>query len=160
MAFRSVARARGGHQEVPGGQPLLNTISSAAESSSNGLMFSDRLSQVFDSDCALSLLSSSTHTPSINLGHEMSVDRVPICGQPMLSNLEYGAGLGLYSHIQATSNNVSTAGVLCSGVENERGGTDAVSDAIEADLHCQSIFHDEAEGTSDRVSRSLPFSWY
>ncbi|XP_020592896.1 squamosa promoter-binding-like protein 18 isoform X2 [Phalaenopsis equestris] len=137
------------------------TISSATESSSSRkIIFTNGLPRHVDSDCALSLLSSSTHTPSINLGHEMSVDRVPICGQPMLSNLEYGAGLGLYSHIQATSNNVSTAGVLCSGVENERGGTDAVSDAIEADLHCQSIFHDEAEGTSDRVSRSLPFSWY
>ncbi|XP_020572090.1 squamosa promoter-binding-like protein 18 [Phalaenopsis equestris] len=112
-------------------QPLLNTISSAAESSSNGLMFSDRLSQVFDSDCALSLLSSSAQTSGINQSH---------MGQPLLSNLHYGG----YSH---------------SPMEEEHVGTVLVPDSGETDLHCQSMFQVGDEEGSDCGSESIPFSW-
>ncbi|KAH0466712.1 hypothetical protein IEQ34_003950 [Dendrobium chrysotoxum] len=142
-------------------QPLLKTISSAAESSSRKIILTNGLPRTLDSDCALSLLSSSTHTPTISLGQDIPVERIQAGDQPMLSSLDYGIGLGLYSHLQATANNVSmTTGFLCSGIENEHVSTVLVSDAIEADLHCQRIFHVEGEGTSDRASHCLPFSWY
>lgn len=126
-------------------QPLLKTISSAAESSSNSIMFSDRLSQVFDSDCALSLLSSSARTSGINQSHMVSADRIPM-GQPLLSNLHYGVTLSGYSH---------------SPMEEERVGTVLVPDSGETDdLHCQSMFQVGDEEASDCASESIPFSWH
>nr|AGI62062.1 SQUAMOSA promoter-binding-like 14 [Erycina pusilla] len=118
-------------------QQLLKTISSAAESSSNSIMFSDRLSHVFDSDCALSLLSSSARTAGIDQSH-----RIPM-GQPLLSNLHYGVTLSGYSH---------------SPMEEERV---LVPDSGENDdLHCQSMFQVGDEEESDCASESIPFSWH
>ncbi|PKU79141.1 Squamosa promoter-binding-like protein 18 [Dendrobium catenatum] len=139
----------------------LEPISSAAESSNKKIILTNGLPRTLHSDCALSLLSSSTNAPTISLSQDIPVERIQAGDQPILSSLDYGIGLGLYSHLQATANNVSmTTGFLCSGIENEHVSTVLVSDAIEADLHCQRIFHVEGEGTSDRASHCLPFSWY
>ncbi|KAL0906748.1 hypothetical protein M5K25_025266 [Dendrobium thyrsiflorum] len=124
-------------------QPLLNTISSAAESSTNSILFSDRLSPVFDSDCALSLLSSSAQTSCINQSHMVPADRIPM-GQPLLSNLHYGVSLSGYSH---------------SPMEEEHVRTVLVPDSGETDLHCQSMFQVGDEDASDCASECIPFSW-
>ncbi|MQM13218.1 hypothetical protein Taro_046142 [Colocasia esculenta] len=136
-------------------QPLLNTISSS-ESSSNKL-FSNGLTQALDSDCALSLLSSPTQTSSINLGHMLPADRIPM-GQPLVSSLHQYGGLSHYSHSQA-SNTVSSTGFSCSGAEDEQVGTVLVSDASDVDLHCQGIFQLGVDGTSGGASQAIPFSW-
>ncbi|XP_008801848.2 squamosa promoter-binding-like protein 16 isoform X1 [Phoenix dactylifera] len=133
-------------------QPLLRT-SSLAESCGNKF-FSDGLTQVLDSDCALSLLSSPTQASGINVGQMVSDDRIPM-GQPLVSTIQY-SGLGRYPGSQASSS-VSPAGFSCSGIEDEHIGTVLVSDAGEAELHCQSIFHVGGEGPS--TSQALPFSW-
>nr|AGI62057.1 SQUAMOSA promoter-binding-like 9 [Erycina pusilla] len=130
-------------------QPPFKTISSAPE---RKIIFTNGLPKPhLDSDRALSLLSSSTHTPCISLGHEMSVHRIAASGQPVFSSLEYGIGVGLHSNFQATSNPV---------VEKEQVSDVMVSDAIEGELHCHRIFQIDGEGTSNVASQSLPFSWY
>ncbi|KAI0524603.1 hypothetical protein KFK09_003980 [Dendrobium nobile] len=136
------------------------TISSAAESSRHKIIFSDGLPPVLDSDCALSLLSSSNQTSGINMGHMVPVDRIPM-GQPLPSCLQYSStSLQRYSRSQAASDNVSPTGFSCSTrVENEHLSTVLVSDATEAHLHCQNIFNVGDEGPSDEASHSLHFSW-
>nr|XP_010926841.1 squamosa promoter-binding-like protein 16 [Elaeis guineensis] len=135
-------------------QPLLKAIPPSESSSSK--MFPDGLTQVLDSDCALSLLSSPSQNSSINLCPIVpSADRIPM-GQPLVPSLQYG--LARYTHSQA-SNSVSPTGFTCSGVEDEHVGTVLVPGANDAELHCQSIFHVGGEGSSDGASQTLPFSW-
>ncbi|KAG0458219.1 hypothetical protein HPP92_023376 [Vanilla planifolia] len=85
-------------------------------------------------------------------------DSIPI-GQPLHSDLQYGADTGGYVRSHAASENVSPTGFSCSGVENDHISTVLVSDANEAELNCQSLFHIEGGGPSDEASHSLPFSW-
>ncbi|XP_064997358.1 squamosa promoter-binding-like protein 16 isoform X1 [Musa acuminata AAA Group] len=121
------------------GRTAMETVS-AAESSSR--IFSDGLTQVLDSDCALSLLSSPTQTSSINVGRMLSAGVVAV-GEPLVSSLQY-------------------SGFSCSRVEDDQTGGVLISDAdadTDADLHCQDIFHVGGEGSSDVASHSLPFSW-
>ncbi|PKA61358.1 Squamosa promoter-binding-like protein 16 [Apostasia shenzhenica] len=133
-------------------QPLVDSISSAAESSSSKIVFSD------SSDCALSLLSSPTRTSGINLGHMVPADGIPM-GQPLLSSLHYGEGLGRFSSCaRPDSRVVSATGFSCSGVDDENLGTVLVPDGGEGSLHCQSMFHVGEEAASDEVSQSIPFS--
>nr|XP_010927740.1 squamosa promoter-binding-like protein 16 [Elaeis guineensis] len=135
-------------------QPLLKTIPS--ESSSRKI-FSNNLTQVLDSDCALSLLSSPTQNSGINLSQVVpSPDRIPM-GQPLVSNLHYD-GLARDTRSQL-SNSISPAGFSCPGMEDGHVGTVLVSDANDAKLHCQSIFHVDGEG-SNGTSQTLPFSWH
>ncbi|KAK8958650.1 Squamosa promoter-binding-like protein 16 [Platanthera guangdongensis] len=131
-----------------------------AESGGGKVIFTDGLFGAFDSDCALSLLSSSARTPDISIGLDGAVDRIPM-GQPVLQGLEYGSGLGRYSCLKETSNDVSTA-FLCSEVEDENEGSALISDAVmEAEIHCQQrIFHVGGEGhNSDGASQFFPFAW-
>ncbi|EHA8588230.1 putative Squamosa promoter-binding-like protein 16 [Cocos nucifera] len=134
-------------------QPL-KTNSLAEKSSSSSKFFSQGLTQVLDSDCALSLLSSPTQTSAINVGQMVPADRIPM-GQPLVSTIQYG-DLGRYSGSQA-SNSVSPIGFSCSGIEDEHVGTVLISNTGDAHLHCQSIFHVGGEGPS--TSQALPFSW-
>ncbi|WOK99340.1 hypothetical protein Cni_G08052 [Canna indica] len=136
-------------------QPLLKTVSSI-ESSSGGKIFSDGLTQVLDSECALSLLSSPTQTSSINVGQMLPAGRIPI-GQPLVSGLHYSS-LDPYTDSQAPRNVLPTE-FSCSRVEDEHVGGVVVSDT-DADLHCQGMFHVGEEGSSDGVSGTLPFSWH
>lgn len=145
-------------------QPLINTISfSGSNSNSNGSKFfsshrhhqqqhqqqSRGLTQVRDSDCALSLLSSPTQTPSVDHHH------IPV-GQPLAQSLQQQfRGLISYPPRSQSSNNVSTTGFSCSGMENEHvvsnvlvsGATNDVTD-----LQCSGTFHPPS-------SSALPFSW-
>ncbi|XP_008777032.2 squamosa promoter-binding-like protein 18 [Phoenix dactylifera] len=132
----------------------LKTNSLAEGSSSSSKFFSDRLTQVLDSECALSLLSSPTQTSGVNVGQMVPADRIPM-GQPLVSTIQY-SDLGRYSGSQA-SNSVSPTGFSCSGIDDEHVATVLVSDANDAHLHCQSIFHVGGEGPSS--SQALPFSW-
>ncbi|ONK58504.1 uncharacterized protein A4U43_C09F13750 [Asparagus officinalis] len=134
-------------------QPLLKTISAPENSGNTNKLFSPL-------DCALSLLSSPPQTSSINLGQIVpSTDRIPM-GQPLISYS--GLGLGRYSGSHGESNHhVSTTGFSCSGMEDEHvGSTVLVSDASDAEMHCQGLFGvGGGEGSSDGGSQAIPFSW-
>lgn len=132
-------------------QPLLKNTPPSAESSSKILC--DRIQQVH-SDCALSLLSSSTQNPGIALSQMLPAGRIPM-HQSLLSSLPYG-NLGLHSSSQASSY-VSPASFSCSGVENEQVGM-VFACGADTDLHCQSVFH-VPEGSSEGVSQTFPFCW-
>uniref|UniRef100_A0A1D1Y8E3 Squamosa promoter-binding-like protein 16 n=1 Tax=Anthurium amnicola TaxID=1678845 RepID=A0A1D1Y8E3_9ARAE len=135
--------------------PLLSTM--ASSESSNRKMYSNGLTQVPESDCALSLLSSPTQTSGINLGHMLSADRIPM-GQPLVSSLQQYGGLSRYSRSHAL-NNVSPTGFSCSGMDDAEVGTVMVSDPSDAGLQYQGIFHVGADGTSNETSQAIPFSW-
>ncbi|XP_073013925.1 squamosa promoter-binding-like protein 16 [Typha latifolia] len=135
-------------------QPLLKPICSAE--SSNSKIFPDGLTQVLDSDCALSLLSSPTQTSGINIGQMVPADRIPM-GQPLVSSLQYSA-LTRYSASQV-SNSVSSTGFSCSAMVNEQIGTVLVSDAADTDLRCEDMFHVGGVASSDGTPQALPFTW-
>ncbi|KAJ6837216.1 uncharacterized protein M6B38_121745 [Iris pallida] len=141
-------------------QPLLKSIASAESSSSSSKIFHDGLTQVLDSDCALSLLSSPPQTSAMNFGqiNVPSSNRIPI-GQPLLP---YGGSLGLgrFSGSHQGSSHVSTTGFSCSGMEDENvGSTVLVSDGSDSEMNCQVLFGVGGEGSSDGGSQVLPFSW-
>lgn len=144
--------------EMALGNRTAKTISSAAEGSGSKIIFSDGLPPVLDSDCALSLLSSSNQTTGINISHMVPVDRIPMA-QPLPSSLQYGSSFDRYSRSRTATDNASPSGFSCSGVENDHLSTVLVSDATEADLNCQNIFNVGDEGASDGASHSLHFSW-
>ncbi|MQL80646.1 hypothetical protein Taro_013115 [Colocasia esculenta] len=135
--------------------PLFSAL--ASSESSNNKMFPNGLTHVPDSDCALSLLSSPTPTSGINLEHMLPADRIPV-GQPLVSSLQQYGGLSRYSRPHAP-NNVSPTGFSCSGIEDTQTGAVMVSDASDAGLHYQGIFHLGADATSDGASQAIPFSW-
>ncbi|KAJ6802631.1 uncharacterized protein M6B38_192250 [Iris pallida] len=134
-------------------QPLLKTAS-AESSCSSSKIFPDGLTQVLESDCALSLLSSTPRTSAMNLGQIVpSGDRIPM-GQPLLP---YSASLGLgrYSGSHQGPNRFS-----CSGLEDDHvGSTVLVSDGSDAEMNCHGLFGVGGEGSSDGGSQALPFSW-
>ncbi|XP_010249063.1 PREDICTED: squamosa promoter-binding-like protein 18 [Nelumbo nucifera] len=127
-------------------QPLLNSIASS-ESEGSRKMFSDGLTRVLDSDCALSLLSSPPmQTSGISLNHVVQPDPIPIA-QPLVPVLQY-SGVGRYPCSQ--------------GVEDEQASV-LVPDASDVDaLHCHGVIHlgSESDGsTQNGGPQTLPFSW-
>ncbi|RRT52723.1 hypothetical protein B296_00030144, partial [Ensete ventricosum] len=99
-------------------------------------MFNNGLTQVFDSDCALSLLSAPTQTSDVSLSHMVPpADRIPM-GQPLVSSLQYGR------------------------MEDQHNGIFLVPDhATDVEINCQNIYHSGGEGSSDAACQTLPFSW-
>ncbi|XP_043726211.1 squamosa promoter-binding-like protein 16 [Telopea speciosissima] len=128
-------------------QPLLNTITSS-QSESGRNIFSNGLSRVHDSDCALSLLSSpSTQTSGIslnNLNHVVHPESIPMA-HPLIPGLQY-SGLGRYPSSRV--------------MEDEQVGSVLVTETSDADLHCEGIFHVGSDGSSQTVGQqTLPFAW-
>ncbi|KAJ4973531.1 hypothetical protein NE237_006705 [Protea cynaroides] len=124
-------------------QPPLNTIASS-HSEGGRKMFSNGLSRVHDSDCALSLLSSeSTRTSGVSLNHVVHLESIPMA-RPLVPGLQYNS-LGRYSS---------------RGMEDVQVGSLLITDTSDADLHCQGIFHVGSDGPSQNVGQqALPFAW-
>nr|XP_009410639.1 PREDICTED: squamosa promoter-binding-like protein 16 [Musa acuminata subsp. malaccensis] len=139
------------------GQTHFMTSTMSGVGSSSNKMFSNGLSQVLHSDCALSLLSSPTQTSGIKLSHGMpSSDQIPMA-EPLVPSLQYG-NVTRYSH--SAPRNVSPVEYSCSVMGDNHVSTVLASDdATDADIHCQSIFHIGDEGPSNGTSQALPFSW-
>ncbi|URE17566.1 SBP-box family member protein [Musa troglodytarum] len=138
------------------GQTHLMTSTVSGVGSSSNKMFSNGLTQVLHSDCALSLLSSPTQTSGIKLSHGMpSSDQIPMA-EPLVPSLQYG-NVTRYSH--SAPRNVSSVEYSCSVMGDNHVSTVLASDATDADIHCQSIFHIGDEGPSDGTSQALPYSW-
>ncbi|KAF9618148.1 hypothetical protein IFM89_000551 [Coptis chinensis] len=130
--------------EVSVCQPLINTIASSQSGRVSRKMFSNGLTRVLDSDCALSLLSSPpTQTSGINMSHLVQPDSIPIA-QPLVPGLQYHC-LGDY-HSQ--------------GIEGEPTGTVLVSDTHDSDIRCHGVFYMGAnESSQNGVQQRLPFTW-
>ncbi|CAD5192332.1 unnamed protein product [Musa acuminata subsp. malaccensis] len=138
--------------------PRTTTPSGSSGGSSSSKMFNNGLTQVFDSDCALSLLSSPTQTSDVSLSHMVPpADRIPM-GQPLVSSLQYGS-LMHQSLLQAPDN-VTPTGFSCAGMEDQHTGTFLVPDhANDVEINCQNIYHSGCEGSSDATCQTLLFSW-
>ncbi|XP_037466565.1 squamosa promoter-binding-like protein 16 [Triticum dicoccoides] len=137
-------------------QPLLKTVAPPESSSSSSKMFSDGLTPVLDSDCALSLLSAPANSSGIDVGPMVQqTEHIPIA-QPLFSNLQFSSS-SWFSRTQASTGTVSATGFSCPVGENEQLNNVLSSD--NNDLNYNGIFHVGSEGSSDGAPPSLPFPW-
>uniref|UniRef100_A0A5B6ZU58 Putative Squamosa promoter-binding protein isoform 1 n=1 Tax=Davidia involucrata TaxID=16924 RepID=A0A5B6ZU58_DAVIN len=122
-------------QEASVCQPLVKPVASS-ESGGGGLeMFCDGLStQVLNSDCALSLLSSApVQTSGISLSHMVPPDSIPMA-HPLVPSLHYNSLEPMDSVL--------------------------VSNASETDVHCQGMFHmGPGASSGNETPQTLPFYW-
>ncbi|CAN6196541.1 unnamed protein product [Urochloa humidicola] len=157
-------------------QPLLKTVTPPPppESSSSNKMFSDGLTPVLDSDCALSLLSSPANSSSVDVSRMVQpTEHIPMA-QPLVPTLhhhqhQFGGSPGWFACSQAGSSGVTGAGgggfAACPaggagpGVESEQLNTVLVPSSDGHEMNYHGIFHVGGEGSSDGTSPSLPFSW-
>uniref|UniRef100_A0A0D9XA50 SBP-type domain-containing protein n=1 Tax=Leersia perrieri TaxID=77586 RepID=A0A0D9XA50_9ORYZ len=154
-------------------QPLLKTVAPPPAShhhhdggsGTSSKMFSDGLTQVLDSDCALSLLSAPANSSAIEVGGGRMVvqptdQHIPMA-QPLITGLQFGTGSSSSAWFsrphQAAAAVVSTAGFSCPVVESEQLNT--VLSSNDNEMNYNGIFHVGGEGSSDGTSSSLPFSW-
>ncbi|KAG8087847.1 hypothetical protein GUJ93_ZPchr0010g8277 [Zizania palustris] len=152
-------------------QPLLKTVTHHPDGGGGGggsgssKMFSDGLSQVLDSDCALSLLSAPANSSAIDVSRMVQPSEHIPMAQPLVS----GGGLQFSSSAAASwfarpqpsaGGAVSTAGFSsCPVVESEQLNTVLGSNDNEMNMNYNGMFHVGGEGSSDGTSSSLPFSW-
>lgn len=135
-------------------QPLLKTVAAPPPESGGGgnKMFSDGLTRVLDSDCALSLLSAPANSSGIDVGRMVRpAEQVPMA-QPLVSGLQFGSS-SWFSRPQAGAGAVPTT----TGLEGEQMNT--VLGPNDNDMNYNGMFHVGGEGSSDGTSSSLPFSW-
>ena len=152
-------------------QPLLKTVAPPPESSSSNKIFSDGLTPVLDSDCALSLLSSPANSSSVDVSRMVQpTEHIPMA-QPLVPSLhpqqqqhQFGSPPGWFACSQAGSSGVASAagagGFACPpSVESEQLNTVLVPGSDGHEMNYHGIFHVGGEGSSDGTSPSLPFSW-
>ncbi|CAN6174918.1 unnamed protein product [Urochloa humidicola] len=161
-------------------QPLLKTVAPPPpppESSSSNKIFSDGLTPVLDSDCALSLLSSPANSSSVDVSRMVQpTEHIPMA-QPLVPTLhhqhhhQFGGSPGWFACSQACSSGVTAAGggpgggfgadcpAAGAGVESEQLNTVLVPSSDGHEMNYHGIFHVGGEGSSDGTSPSLPFSW-
>ncbi|WVZ65479.1 hypothetical protein U9M48_014834 [Paspalum notatum var. saurae] len=149
-------------------QPLLKTVAPPPESSSSNKIFSDGLTPVLDSDCALSLLSSPANSSSVDVSRMVQpAEHIPMA-QPLVPSLQhhhqFASSPGWFACSQAGSSAVSAAGAgggfACPpSVESEQLNTVLVPSSDGHEMNYHGIFHVGGEGSSDGTSPSLPFSW-
>ncbi|KAK9278734.1 hypothetical protein L1049_028449 [Liquidambar formosana] len=116
-------------------QPLLKSIASSQSGGGSGKMICDRLAtQLPDSDCALSLLSSPPmHTSGISLGHMMQPNSIPLA-QPLGQSLHYNSLEPMDSVLVSNASNTS--------------------------VHCQGMFDmGSEESCGNEAPQTLPFYW-
>ncbi|XP_062194510.1 squamosa promoter-binding-like protein 18 isoform X2 [Phragmites australis] len=143
-------------------QPL-KTVAVPPESSSSNKIFSDGLTPVLDSDCALSLLSSSANSSSVDVSRMVQpTEHIPMA-QPLFPNLQqFGSSPSWFACSQASSGGVPTAGAggfTCPSMESEQLNIVLVPSSDGNEMNYHGIFHVGGEGSSDGTSPSLPFSW-
>ncbi|KAJ1269319.1 hypothetical protein BS78_07G202700 [Paspalum vaginatum] len=143
-------------------QPLLKTAAPPESSSSTGgKMFSDGLTRVLDSDCALSLLSAPANSSGIDVSRMVRpTEHVPMA-QPVVSGLQFGTSSWFSRPQASTGGAVATTGGFpsCPVVEGEQQ-LNTVLSSNETEMNYSGMFHvGSGEGSSDGTSSSLPFSW-
>ncbi|KAA8542098.1 hypothetical protein F0562_023250 [Nyssa sinensis] len=116
-------------------QPLLKSVASSESGGGNREMFCNGLStQILNSDCALSLLSSApVQTSGISMSHMVPPDSIPLA-HPLVPSLHYNSLEPMDSVI--------------------------VSNASETELHCQGMFHmGPGASSGNETPQTLPFYW-
>ncbi|KAJ1290324.1 hypothetical protein BS78_02G234800 [Paspalum vaginatum] len=147
-------------------QPLLKTVAPPPESSSSNKIFSDGLTPVLDSDCALSLLSSPANSSSVDVARMVQpAEHIPMA-QPLVPTLQhhqFASSPGWFACSQAGSSAVSAAGAggfACPpSMDSEQLNTVLVPSSDGHEMNYHGIFHVGGDGSSDGTSPSLPFSW-
>ncbi|XP_062199981.1 squamosa promoter-binding-like protein 18 isoform X2 [Phragmites australis] len=139
-------------------QPLVKTVAPPPESSSSNKIFSDGLTPVLDSDCALSLLSSPANSSSVDVSRIVQpTEHIPMA-QPLVPNLQhFGSTPSWFACSQVSSG--GAAGFTCPSMESEQLNTVLVPSSDGNEMNYHGIFHVGGEGSSDGTSPSLPFSW-
>ncbi|GJN15634.1 hypothetical protein PR202_gb02567 [Eleusine coracana subsp. coracana] len=141
-------------------QPLLKTVAAPPESGGGGggsKMFSDGLTRVLDSDCALSLLSAPANSSGIDVGRMVR----PAEQVPLVSGLQFGSA-SWFSRPQlaATAAGATVSTATAPGMENaQQQQLNTVLGSNESEMHYNGMFHVAGDGSSDGTSSSLPFSW-
>ncbi|CAO2179813.1 unnamed protein product [Urochloa humidicola] len=155
--------------------PVLKTpaLPESSSGSTGGKMFSDGLTRVLDSDCALSLLSAPANSSGIDVSRMVRpTEHVPMA-QPVVSGLQFGSS-SWFSRHQASAGGASAAATPgfpspCPAVvesEHQQQLNTALS-SNDNEMNYGGMFHVGAgaggggggEGSSDGTSSSLPFSW-
>ena len=144
-------------------QPVLKTAAPPESSSGStvGKMFSDGLTHVLDSDCALSLLSAPANSSGIDVSRMVRpTEHVPMA-QPVVSGLQFGSP-SWFSRPQAAA--AATAGFPSCPVVEGGQQLNTVLSSNDNEMNYSGMFHvggsgGGGEGSSDGTSSSLPFSW-
>jgi hypothetical protein len=159
--------------EPPACQPLLKTVavappeSSSSSSAGGGKMFSDGLTRVLDSECALSLLSAPANSSGIDVSRMVRpTEHVPMA-QPVVSGLQFGSSSWFSPRPQASTGATTGGGFpSCPAVvEGEHQQLNTVLSPHDNEVNYGGMFHvgggsGGGEGSSDGgTSSSMPFSW-
>ncbi|CAD6245883.1 unnamed protein product [Miscanthus lutarioriparius] len=154
---------------APACQPLLKTVAVAPPESSSaggGKMFSDGLTRVLDSECALSLLSAPANSSGIDVSRMVRpTEHVPMA-QPVVSGLQFGSSSWFSPRPQASTGATTGGGFpSCPAVEGEHQQLNTVLSPHDNEVNYGGMFHvgggsGGGEGSSDGgTSSSTPFSW-
>jgi hypothetical protein len=150
-------------------QPVLKTAAppESSSGSTGGKMFSDGLTRVLDSDCALSLLSAPANSSGIDVSRMVRpTEHVPMA-QPVVSGLQFGSP-SWFSRPQASAGGAAaaTAGFPPCPVAEGGQQLNTVLSSNDNEMNYSGMFHvggsgggGGGEGSSDGTSSSLPFSW-
>ncbi|CAO2184424.1 unnamed protein product [Urochloa humidicola] len=155
-------------------QPPVLKTAAPPESSSGSKMFSDGLTRVLDSDCALSLLSAPANSSGIDVSRMVRpTEHVPMA-QPVVSGLQFGSS-SWFSRHQANAGGAAAAATpgfpsSCPAVvegEQQQQLLNTVLSSNDNEMNYSGMFHvggggsagGGGEGSSDGTSSSLPFSW-
>lgn len=129
-------------------QPMLKATSPAESGSGSKVFAGGVAAQIFDSDCALSLLSAAQESGGIGAGQLLPAGRIPV-HRPLVSDLAYATA-------QPSSYAPAQPAFSCS---DDPEGNVFVCEA-EAGLQCQCVFNAMGGGrSSGDASQALPFSW-
>ncbi|CAN6464733.1 unnamed protein product [Victoria cruziana] len=139
-------------------QPLVTATATPGSSSS---IYSDSLIRVIDSDCALSLLSSSTQSSALGLN---SID-IPMA-LPLVQGLQFN-GVDRFPSDKVlavtccSSDGVSSSGFSCTGIGDDHVGPVLACNAAHTEFHSQaSLQHANGVANSGNgIAQSLHFSW-
>nr|WCD39357.1 squamosa promoter binding-like protein 7 [Cenchrus americanus] len=152
-------------------QPVLKAAAppESSSGSTGGKMFSDGLTRVLDSDCALSLLSAPANSSGIDVSRMVRpTEHVPMA-QPLVSGLQFGSS-SWFSRPQTSAGGATVAATAgfpsCPVVEDEHPQLNTVLGSNDNVMNYGGMFHvggggsgGGGEGSSDGTSSSLPFSW-
>ncbi|KAL6900928.1 hypothetical protein ACP4OV_005604 [Aristida adscensionis] len=152
-------------------QPLLRTVAppESSSGSGSGKVFSDGLTRMLDSDCALSLLSAPANSSGIDVSRMVRpTEHVPAMAQPLVVSgaLQFGGGSSsswfgrAHAAPAGAAPPAATAGGFsaCPGVEGEQLHA-VLGSSNDNEMNYNGMFHVGGEGSSDGNSSSLPFSW-
>ncbi|XP_031490103.1 squamosa promoter-binding-like protein 16 isoform X2 [Nymphaea colorata] len=141
-------------------EPLVTTTAAPGSSSR---IFSDSLIRVIDSDCALSLLSSSTQSSGLSLNN---IDHQIPMALPLVQGLQFN-GIDRFPSDKVltisccSSDAVSHSGFTCAGMVDDQVGPLLVSDAGHSEFHSQGMLQhaNDVASSGNAVAQHLHFSW-